>query len=51
MLYAHSALNIESQFRKAKVTLLTSNVCMRLGLIASFMSTVNAPLTPYKTMA
>lgn len=29
------------------ITQLTSNVCMRLGLIASFMSTVNAPLTPY----
>lgn len=36
---------------KVVVTLLTSNVCMRLGLIASFISTVNAPLTPYKTKA
>ena len=27
--------------------LLTSSVCIRFGLMASFINTVNAPLTPY----
>lgn len=42
---------LSNQSRTAGVTLLTSKVCMRLGLMASFIRTVNAPLTPYKTKA
>ena len=32
---------------KFRMQLLTSSVCIRFGLMASFINTVNAPLTPY----